>query len=167
MSKLFVLGLALITACTNAEDDDDDDGGGGTPSGECSTGMRWTGGNSESPLMHPGGDCIGCHTQMHEGPRFVAAGTVYDVIDEPIDCYGIPGVAVTLTDANGKSVMSTTNSAGNFYFSTQANLVPPLHAKLAFEGRERVMMAGQATGACATCHTETPDETLPGRILAP
>ncbi|MEO8704135.1 MAG: carboxypeptidase-like regulatory domain-containing protein [Kofleriaceae bacterium] len=163
--KFLWLALLISSACTNADGSGGDDGG--TQDAVCSTGMRWTGGNSESPLMHPGADCIGCHTTMREGPRFIAAGTVFDALDEPTDCYGVPGVTVTLTDANGMSVSTTTNSAGNFFFKPQTNLVAPLHAKLAFEGRERAMVAGQSTGACATCHTDVPDETLPGRILAP
>lgn len=131
----------------------------------CSSGMRWTGGNSESPLMHPGRDCIGCH--VDEGPRFVAAGTVYGRLDEPDDCLGVPGVAVTITDAAGTALDVTTNSAGNFFISARSALTMPIRARLSFEGRERMMSLAQQTGACATCHSDTPSETLPGRIVAP
>src|SRR5215208_1118410 len=37
---------------------------------QCSSGRQWTGGDRESPEMHPGGACIDCHSRDDEGPRF-------------------------------------------------------------------------------------------------
>jgi len=115
--------------------------------------------------MHPGGDCIGCHAQRGEGPRYSVAGTVHAVIDEPTDCLGVPGVTVTVTDANATTLDLTTNSSGNFF--TRTSLAMPVQIRLSFEGRERVMGLQPPVGACASCHTETGAMAAPGRILAP
>src|SRR5215204_5409730 len=83
---------------------------------ECSTGSTWNGGNEESPLMHPGGDCIGCHGSG-EGPRYSIAGTVMGAFDDPTDCEGVDGVTVRITDADGAVHEVTTNRAGNFFLT--------------------------------------------------
>jgi hypothetical protein len=159
-SWLFLLGLV---ACT---ENGEEGGGGISTDNACSSGLRWTGGNAESPAMHPGADCIGCHSSG-EGPRFLIAGTVYATIDEPTDCLGVSGVTVTITDATGRTADVTSNDAGNFYLSAKSGLTMPIRASLAFEGRQRIMGAAQGTGACASCHTTTGASGAPGRILAP
>ena len=156
-----VVALGFIASCAGEEEDE---GGGAVPSAECASGLRWAGGNAESSNMHPGGDCIGCHSS-DEGPGFVVAGTVHEAFDEPIDCYGVPGVTVTITDATGRSVDLVTNEAGNFY--SNSALMMPIRVRLEHEGRERVMTNTQVTGACASCHTQTGANGAPGRILAP
>jgi hypothetical protein len=115
--------------------------------------------------MRPGADCIACHSASGEGPRFTIAGTVHAAFDEPTDCLGVAGVSVSVTDTNGTVVDLVTNSAGNFY--TKTALAMPIHARLSFEGRERVMTLAPQVGACASCHTETGANNAPGRILAP
>jgi hypothetical protein len=115
--------------------------------------------------MHPGRDCIGCHSSGGEGPRYTVAGTVNAAFDEPDDCLGVPGVSVSVTDANGQAVELTTNSAGNFF--TRASLVMPVQIRLAFEGRERLMTSLPPVGACASCHTQTGANAAPGRIVVP
>ena len=164
--KNLTLLLILATACAGEGDDDDDEGGGRTVASDlCASGLRWAGGNQESPQMHPGRECIGCHTSGGEGPHFTLAGTVYANLEEPDDCLGVPGVVVTITDAVDHTVTLTSNQAGNFY--TSQTLTMPIRAQLAFDGREAMMQASQSTGACASCHTATGSAAAPGRIVAP
>jgi len=134
----------------------------------CSTNSAWTGGDEESPLMHPGGDCIGCHASEGEGPRFLLAGTVMNAFKDDTDCNGTAGVTVEITDATSKVFTLTTNKAGNFYLPVfDGPLVMPFKAKVLRDGRERAMTAPQSNGACATCHTAVGANGAPGRILAP
>lgn len=160
----FAMLGTLVGSCTESEGGED--GGGSVSDSRCATGVRWAGGDAESPLMHPGADCIGCHASG-EGPNFVIAGTVHAAIDDPTDCYGVAGATVTVTDATGKSVSLLTNEAGNFYVSARDAMTMPIQAKVAFDGRERVMAAAQMTGACASCHTTGGANGAPGRILLP
>jgi Fe-S cluster biogenesis protein NfuA len=153
-----VLGL-ILAGCTGEEEET-----GAVPSELCASGWRWAGGNEESPLMHPGGNCIGCHS-TGEGPRFGIAGTVHAAFDEPDDCFGVPGVAVTVTDATGLELQLMTNDAGNFF--SGHTLTMPIRARLAFDGRERTMTFTPQTGACASCHTATGANSAPGRIVVP
>jgi hypothetical protein len=143
-----------------------DGSGGMTSDPSCASGMRWTGVDHESPLMHPGGDCIGCHSSG-EGPRFAIAGTVSESLSDPVDCYGVQGAVVTITDAASQTFTLTTNEAGNFYLSARTAVTMPIHASIAFEGRTRAMVASQVVGACASCHTSAGANGAPGRILAP
>ena len=161
-----MLAFASLAACMTASGDDGGGGADSTPDSRCASGLRWTGGNSESPLMHPGGDCIGCHSSG-EGPRFLVAGTVSASLDEPADCFGVEGAVVTITDANGTSIDATSNAAGNFYISARQNLAMPIHASVQLGGHVNAMGAAQSTGACASCHTATGTGGAPGRILAP
>lgn len=133
--------------------------------GECTTGEVWTGGDEESPLMHPGGDCIGCHADEREGPQYTLAGTVMGALDEATDCYGVQGVTVTITDNNDDVLELTTNAAGNFF--TREPIAMPYTVVIELDGEERPMGAAQTDGNCATCHTETGAEGAPGRVLVP
>lgn len=168
---LIVLLLPLA-ACTGGGDDEGGEGGeggSGTPvdPAECASGMKWTGGDSESPLMHPGGDCIGCHASG-EGPTFAVAGTVYDSSNEPLDCFGVAGATVEITDAANQVFTLTTNDAGNFFLRARdADVAMPIHAVVKYNGNEHAMSAAQSTGACNTCHTEQGANGAPGRILIP
>ncbi|HEY6881433.1 MAG TPA: hypothetical protein VI299_25585 [Polyangiales bacterium] len=132
----------------------------------CSSNKRWTGGNRESPLMHPGGTCIDCHTN-DEGPRFSIAGTVYLTAHEPDDCNGsnASGVTLEITDANGKVHTLKPNGAGNFYLET--SIPKPYTAELLYEGRARAMATPQQNGDCNSCHTQDGAEDAPGRIMLP
>lgn len=165
-----LLGLLWAGAC-GAEDGDYGDEGeyvADVDASECSTERKWVGGDEDSPWMRPGGDCIGCHLSRGEGPVFAAAGTVHATIDEPDDCFGVQGVTVEITDADGMVFSAMTNEAGNFWFGPRAEpFAIPISAKLRYEGRERMMVAMQSTGACQSCHTPTGANQAPGRILAP
>jgi hypothetical protein len=172
--RLAMLGAAAALAVfvpsdTWSEEGENDGEGSGAkvPSSECVSGLKWTGGDEGSPQMHPGRGCIACHAQG-EGPRFIAAGTVFRQIDEPDDCFGVPGVVVLLTDASGKVFRMTTNQAGNFMLRQRGNVISfPLHARLQFMGKERRMLGPKQTANCASCHTSTGENGAPGRMMAP
>lgn len=147
--------ILVLSACSTA---------GPTPE-ECSTNAVWNGGDEESPLMHPGGDCIGCHDQEGEGPGYSVAGTVMGAYDEPTDCYGIEDVTVRVTDAVGEVHEAVTNAAGNFFFAED---VPgPFTAEIERDGVVRAMLTPQTDGNCANCHTDVGANAAPGRILVP
>ena len=138
-----------------------------TSSSACVSGIKWTGGDSESPEMHPGGNCIGCHASG-EAPRFLAAGTVYTKLDEPNDCYGVQGVVVQLTDARGKVQALQTNRAGNFMLRDRGQrLAVPFTAQVKFRGQTAEMASPQSTGNCAVCHTAKGANGAPGRVIIP
>jgi mono/diheme cytochrome c family protein len=135
----------------------------------CTSMSYWTGGDRESPLMHPGGACIACHTREREGPTLSIAGTVYPTPHEPDDCNGVDsasGARVVITDANGAEASLQVNSAGNFFIEG-AVLATPYRAKVVYQGRERVMVEAQTDGDCNGCHTQDGAENAPGRIFLP
>jgi hypothetical protein len=117
--------------------------------------------------MHPGLSCIDCHSKG-EGPRFLAAGTVFQALTELDDCCGVKGVVVQLTDANGQVLAVTTNASGNFFFGGRGTTMAfPITAKLISGTRTREMGSEQSTGNCAACHTAKGANGAPGRIIAP
>lgn len=116
--------------------------------------------------MNPGEACIACHTAEHEGPDYVAAGTVFTAYDEPDDCNGAEGAVVRLTDAEGTTFEATANEAGNFYFSARSTaLVAPYVAEVEFaDGTVAAMSGEQDDGDCNGCHTAAGSGGAPGRI---
>ena len=138
----------------------------------CTTGMMWTGGNRESPLMRPGGACIDCHTTMREGPRrpLTLAGTVYSSGREIDDCNGIAGstsdpITIEVHDMMGRVISMAPNAAGNFYSSDAVTF--PITAVVRYQGRERVMATPVMSGDCNSCHTLRGTMDAPGRIVLP
>jgi len=131
----------------------------------CSSGRTWTGGNHESPLMHPGAACIACHTRSEEGPRFRIGGTVYPTGHEPNDCYGATSAVVEVTDAMGRVIALPINAAGNF--STSSAIASPIHVAVVANGKRRSMGASPPTGDCNSCHTQDGANGAPGRIALP
>ena len=137
----------------------------------CTSNTKWTRGDHESELMHPGTACIDCHTEKREGPRLYAAGTVYPTAHEPDDCNGVTnastkGLKVIITDAKGVDHLLVPNSAGNFMLKT--SLPMPYKAKVVSQGgKVRAMKAAQTNGDCNSCHTQDGAEDAPGRIMAP
>lgn len=154
----YTLFALLLAACTNTSTGSD------TPA-TCSSGTYWTGGDNESPEMHPGGDCIGCHASRAEGPTYVFAGTVYDELNEDDDCNGAEDVDVVVTDAEGSSWTMTTNAAGNFFLrASQASPVFPITASIDDGRVQHAMVTGQQTGNCAACHTQDGLTGAAGRV---
>lgn len=138
----------------------------------CTSNQHWTGGDRESPNMHPGGACISCHTSGGgEGPRFTFAGTVFPSAHEPDDCNGLDGSSamaqVIITDASGSTFTLNVNSVGNFSYESRTAPVMPYTAKVVSGGNERIMTAKQTTGDCNSCHTQDGANDAPGRIMAP
>lgn len=137
----------------------------------CASKMTWTGGNDGSNDMQPGAACIACHTKQGGGqaPTFAVAGTVYAMVNEPNECYGVSGstgVRVVITGADGAVVTLTPTASGNFAY--QGTIATPLRAKVTdMNGGERAMGGSQTTGDCNACHTETGVEEAPGRIVVP
>jgi hypothetical protein len=127
----------------------------------CQSGLRWAGGDSASAEMHPGSDCVGCHRET-DAPPLVAAGTVYATggprQQQPLDdCFGLEGVAVTITDAEGREYSTVTNRAGNFYFEGEESDFPlPYSASIRWtrDGDEMLtqMFSQPSYGGCARCH---------------
>ncbi len=139
----------------------------------CTTARFWTGGDRESPEMHPGHACITCHTRGvggERGPPFSIAGTLFASGHEPDDCNGVNGrvdaAIVEITDANGKVTRLSVNRAGNFY-SEGKSLPTPYTARILYQGRTREMLTPQTTGDCNGCHTQSGADGAPGRIALP
>lgn len=171
-----VVALALALGCDAEDDDDDggedDEGGAGlvadVSTDECVSGRKWVGGNEESTLMRPGGDCIGCHAEEGEGPRYLVAGTVYQDVGEPDDCFGLAGATVEITDAEGSMWSLITNDAGNFWIDQDDGPVAfPFRAKVIHGDLELPMATEQSEGSCASCHTRTGENEAAGRIYIP
>jgi len=170
-----VVGVSIALACDAGEpgedeegdDDGEDEGGGsaGAPDPQCASGTRWDRGDAESASMHPGVDCIACHRDRGEAEEYRLAGTVYAALAEPDDCFGVAGVTVELTGADGVVVRMTTNAAGNFV--REHAVATPYTAKVLLDGRERAMATPQTELSCNSCHAEVGRDNAPGRILAP
>ncbi len=137
----------------------------------CTSGTYWTGGNRESPRMHPGLACIDCHRR--EGPAFHVAGTVFPQGRDVDDCNGIStsaGVTVEVTDATGRLYRLTPNASGNFYLNrTSSNpfTFPYTARVIDSAGGVRAMVGPQQSGDCNGCHTSLGSEGAPGRIVPP
>jgi hypothetical protein len=58
---------------------------------------------AEGPMMAPFQDCLGCHSSGGDAKTWTVAGT------------WAKGAAISITDANGKTVSLKGNEAGNFY----------------------------------------------------
>lgn len=135
----------------------------------CASGKRWEGGDQGSEFMHPGRDCIKCHTERGEGRDFVLAGTVQQTLTEADECAGVEGVQVEITDANKKTYTLTTNASGNFFLERgkASGFTFPFTARVTNQGRVNEMTTAQSTGQCASCHTPEGLNDAPGRIQAP
>lgn len=140
---------------------------GASSPGVCVSGRYWRGG-TPSAEMHPGGDCIGCHTQSGgAAPAFVVAGTVYPNLDAPLDCDGVAGATVTLEDAAGVVWGLYTNDAGNFALSAKdaPDFRFPFRAQITYQGEINEMDPSQGRGSCNACHTLAGDSGAPGRAV--
>ncbi|HIA04148.1 MAG TPA: hypothetical protein EYN06_10155 [Myxococcales bacterium] len=159
---------STLISCGDDEDEDEEGSSAVVPVEECTSALKWTGGNAESPLMRPGGDCIACHAKEGDGPDYEVAGTVFQELAEPTDCYGLEGITVELTDAEGTIHTMTTNAAGNFFAeSGNASIVMPYTARLVMGDKEAKMVTPQSIANCAQCHTAKGAAGAPGRIVWP
>jgi hypothetical protein len=148
-----------------------------TAAPKCTSNTFWTGGNEGSPLMNPGLSCLSCHSgggggggeDDEEAPPYTIAGTLYPSAHEPNLCNGsngeMNGARVVIVDAANHTITLTPNAAGNFFYAGAVTF--PFHAKVTFQGRERIMTAAQSNGSCNACHTQNGASGAPGRILLP
>jgi hypothetical protein len=144
----------------------------GADAGLCTSGVLWKDGNTGSPLMHPGGACIQCHSTTQGGPTFSFAGTVFPSLHEVNDCDGVKSqVTVIVRDRRNTPIVMQTNAAGNFYVETDTltglNLRPPFKVEVREPGKPPRAMNRTITGGdCNSCHT-TEGNGPPGRVLEP
>ena len=150
-------------------------GAGGAPSMDpllsmptCTSTTSWAGGNRESASMNPGMACVTCHQKSGEAPIFSIAGTVYPTGHEP-DLFnskvGTDGARIVIIGADGKTLTLTPNAVGNF--SSEIQVKTPFQAKVTFQGRERLMITPQTSGDCNGCHSQSGDNSAPGRVTVP
>lgn len=166
-SPLVILSMLVLAVLACEPGDDDDEGDGLTePDERCASGVRWAGGERESARMFPGRDCVGCHDERGEAEEINLAGTVFGDVSEPDDCFGVEGVEIVLTGADGRVVTLESNEAGNFS-REHLSIAVPYTAKLVYEGRERPMVTPQTKLSCNSCHAQVGLENAPGRIVAP
>lgn len=154
------------------------DGGGtgmGADAGLCTSGTRWTMANTKSPLMHPGGACIACHSTTVGGPALSFAGTVFPTLHEVDDCNGSSSakspVTIIIKDRRNTQVTMQTNEVGNFMaFSdtlTDLNLRAPYTVEIRQPGKPTRKMNRTINGGdCNSCHTTAGNGPL-GRIVEP
>ena len=187
LSLVVASGSACYSAVNNGGSATGDDGGvsGGdaaTPDVDppdslfdgpttCTSGTTWTGGDSESPYMHPGGACVSCHAQ-NGGPKLLVGGSVFATGHEPVDCNGVkPGtnaITVTLTSADGTTHNLPVNCSGNFYLYARGNsLNTPFTAKITRGDKSYEMHGEQTSGDCNSCHSIDGANGARGRIVAP
>ena len=144
----------------------------------CVRGEYWARGDRGDNHMHPGRDCIGCHTRSGRGPRFTVAGTLFNAPHEEDDCLGFDSdtrinraAEVEVTDASGRPFYILANRAGNFY--TTHAFRRPLRRVRVFSPSGAVVEMGSPPphGDCNACHsragTITPTGESPGRIVLP
>lgn len=192
-------GMAKSTeSCTTAAADAGTipsvDGGtvdAGTTASACLSG-KTTSGESGKGEMHPGRACLDCH-QKNGGPPFLFAGTVFDELHQPDECFGSNApVKVTIVGKRGPGIgggggggrsnvyVTTVNAAGNFFVTqddldaADVKLNPPFSITLTQPGKPaRRMNTRIPSGDCNGCHTVDGTAGLqglgkpPGRIVAP
>lgn len=181
---LLTLGIALLGAgCAEVISHADDaifDAGPGdvkdgtsdvpeAPSGPCSSGTFWLGGNAGSLAMTPGRPCIACHKTFPASPQYSVAGTIYPSSREADDCNGIDGigVAVAILDEQGMEIGGRiqVTSVGNFM---DTRMVPArFRAKIIAGMNERVKRDPVTSGDCNSCHTQDGTMNASGRLRPP
>lgn len=139
-----------------------------TATDDCASGLIWAEGDEGSELMHPGGDCVGCHSSNPDAPSFAIAGTVYlDKFAED-DCAGVEGAVVLVEDDDGQVLELTTNRAGNFFArESDVALTNPLRIEVRYQGRKNMMQEPVYNGNCHDCHSGRDAVRAPARVLAP
>jgi hypothetical protein len=153
----------------------------------CQSGLQWAGGDTSSAEMLPGSDCVGCHRDRGARP-LALAGTIFPDARSsgpaPVgDCFGLEGVALSITDGAGREHSTVTNRAGNFYFEGDESDFPlPYTAQLRWSMNGIAITTAMFTqpyyGGCANCHgapgaltefrdlsDEDPKYVIPQRVL--
>ncbi|MBC8068666.1 MAG: hypothetical protein IAG13_10065 [Deltaproteobacteria bacterium] len=142
----------------------------------CTSEQYWGDDDDGDPRMHPGRDCVSCHTEESDDddvPDLVIAGTVYPTAHEPNDCYGASSVdlrVIVQSMTSGDEVSLTPNSSGNFLLhrgDAPSGFAPPFQVRVVDGERERLMPIPAAAGSCNGCHTQAGTMGAPGRVVAP
>jgi hypothetical protein len=125
-----------------------------------------TPGVPKGPLHRPGQPCIVCHDGEPGDPRaFSMAGTVF--LNANSLTPAAVGATVTLQNADGSTVSTVTNAAGNFYFTPDAYAPQyPVHVtSIALDGTSIKMSSHiGGNGSCAWCHADPAGPDSPGHI---
>ena len=117
----------------------------------------------QGPLHRPGQPCLTCHDGTTAHPAMSVGGTIYGVLGESAP---LANAAVTLTDVNGATFTSTTNSAGNFYVEPSSfNPTYPLHVAVRLGPLIATMssLVGR-DGSCAGCHADPASRISAGPV---
>jgi hypothetical protein len=158
-ARLLALALAApmvgSLACVDATHDDQVQALGGEATG-VATGST----------HRPGQPCLVCHGG--DGPAsgvFSIAGTVYAVFKE-----SAPAVVawVQIEDISGAVFVTPTNSAGNFYItSEQWRPIFPIEAQVSLGPVTKQMLTAIGRdGSCAACHEGSPGPASAGPVYA-
>lgn len=120
-----------------------------------------------SPTMLPGSACLNCHQQDGQagdpGLRWTIAGTVFSSPTAGCSTEGVSGAIVEILRMDGTLQMTLrTNSVGNFYSGRPITF--PLRARVKLGTTVKEMMSLQATGGCASCHSNPASGGAPGRL---
>ena len=118
----------------------------------------------EGPLHRAGQPCAVCHREGDEEPAFAFAGTVYR---DPIETIAVADAMVVLTDAAGRTFMTTTNCVGNFYVKTgEFQATPPVWAsvqRIDFPWKMESPIHREAS--CAKCHYDPVGPASAGHLF--
>jgi hypothetical protein len=156
-SPLMNPGLSCLSCHTGGGGGGDDSGGGNSGPG---------GGGNSGP---GGGGDNGGGGDDGAAALYTIAGTLYPTGHEPDLCNGTAGAMaaarVVIVDAANQTITLTPNAAGNFFYAGAVTF--PFHAKVTYQGRERIMVAAQSNGSCNACHTQNGANGAPGRITLP
>lgn len=116
------------------------------------------------PTHRPGQPCVTCHEARGPGrPEMRFGGTIYAVKGQT---QPLANVTVHLVDAMGSKIDATTNSAGNFWVTSDAwDPVWPVHVSLEYGAQQAAMSTHVGrTGSCGDCHFDPPAKDTPGRV---
>lgn len=116
--------------------------------------------------MYPGRDCVGCHLE-NDGPPLAIGGTLYPYViggmqiqqfQSGVDCFGIEGIPIRITDGDDNVYDLITNESGNFFIEGNPDDFPkPFTAQIFTvddDGNplEPQMFTAPTYGGCARCH---------------
>ncbi|MDB4997856.1 MAG: hypothetical protein JWM74_5288 [Myxococcaceae bacterium] len=115
------------------------------------------------PTHRPGQPCLVCHGGSGPGPDFTLTGTIY--LNQGEDTPAV-GATVHITSGNGETHDLVSNSAGNFYVSSQ-EFIPTYPLVVTVEGDGVTQKMGTHVGrdgSCSGCHIDPQGPTSPGRV---
>jgi len=124
-----------------------------------------TPGVPRGPLHRPGQPCIVCHDgEPGDAKAFSMAGTVF--LDANSLTPAAVGATVTFSNADGTTVSTPTNAAGNFFLTPDVYAPGyPVHVTVTLGGSSIKMQSHIGTnGSCAGCHADPAGPNSPGHV---